>query len=242
VVENHSRAARERDPPGRPAVSDRELDVVGRCELELLHLAEPSAEDRVPARLQLEPLYGALEDESPAVDRGGRRGDGRLELVEARGGGHRTILPQARPRISEHRTVKTIEAEQTTPAPREAVWALLEDPARWAEWGSWSTVEVDGGGPQGVGVERTLVRWPYRVRERITEWEPRERHSYELLEGMNVRSYRSTVTLEDAPGGGTTIRWRSEYDRAGPLTALVLRAAVRDSCKRVAKAASEAAA
>jgi uncharacterized protein YndB with AHSA1/START domain len=137
--------------------------------------------------------------------------------------------------------VKTIEAEQTTPAPREAVWALLEDPARWAEWGSWSSVEVDGGGAQGVGVERTLVRWPYRVRERITEWEPRERHSYELLEGMNVRSYRSTVTLEDAPGGGTTIRWRSEYDRAGPLTAFVLRAAVRDSCKRVAKASAAAA-
>jgi Polyketide cyclase / dehydrase and lipid transport len=138
--------------------------------------------------------------------------------------------------------VKTIEAEATTPAPRDEVWSLLEDSAIWADWGAWSSVEVDGGGPQGVGVERTLVKWPYRVRERITEWEPGRRHSYELLEGMNARGYRSTVTLEDAPGGGTLIRWRSEYDRAGPLTALVLRAAVRDSCKRLAKAASEAAA
>lgn len=47
-----------------------------------------------------------------------------------------------------------------------------------------------------------------------------------------------TVTLEDAPGGGTVIRWRSEYERAGPLTTLLLRLAVRDSCKRLAKAAS----
>jgi hypothetical protein len=134
--------------------------------------------------------------------------------------------------------VKTIEAEATTPATRDEVWSLLEDAANWAEWGSWTSVEVDGGGPQGVGAERTLVRWPYRVRERITGWEPARRHSYELLDGMKAQGYHSTVTLEDAPGGVSVIRWRSEYERAGPLTALVLRAAVRDSCKRLAKAAS----
>jgi hypothetical protein len=144
-------------------------------------------------------------------------------------------------RILDSAPVKTIEAEATTPATRDQVWALLERAESWAEWGSWSSVEVDGGGPQGVGVERTLVRRPYRVRERITEWEPGRRHSYELLEGMNARGYRSTVTLDDAPGGGTVIHWRSEYESAGLLTALVLRAAVRDSCKRLAKAATRSA-
>jgi hypothetical protein len=134
--------------------------------------------------------------------------------------------------------LKTIEAEATTPATRDEVWSLLENAASWADWGSWSSVEVDGGGPQGVGVERTLVKWPYRVRERITEWDPGRRHSYELLDGMNAEGYRSTLTLEDAPGGGSVIRWRSEYERAGPLNTLVLRAAVRDSCKRLARAAS----
>jgi hypothetical protein len=134
--------------------------------------------------------------------------------------------------------LKTIEAEASTPATRDEVWSLLENAASWADWGSWSSVEVDGGGPQGVGVERTLVKWPYRVRERITEWEPGRRHSYELLDGMNAEGYRSTLTLEDRPGGGTVVRWRSEYERAGPFTALVLRAAVRDSCRRLAKAAS----
>jgi hypothetical protein len=62
--------------------------------------------------------------------------------------------------------------------------------------------------------------------------------AYELLDGMRVRGYRATVTLERAPEGGTVVRWRSTYERAGPLTALVLRLAVRDACRRLAKAAS----
>jgi hypothetical protein len=85
---------------------------------------------------------------------------------------------------------------------------------------------------------RVLVRAPFRVRERITEWVPRERMVYELIDGMRVRGYRAVVTLEAAADGGAIIRWRSTYDRAGPFTALVLRLAVRDACKRLAKAAS----
>ncbi len=138
--------------------------------------------------------------------------------------------------------MRTIEAEATTSGSRDAVWALLNDASSWAEWGSWSRVEVEGGGDQKLGALRVLVNRPFRVRERITEWEPGERVGYELLEGMRVQGYRSTVSLEDAPAGGTVIRWRSVYDRAGPLTTLLLRLAVRDSCKRLAKAASASAA
>ena len=62
--------------------------------------------------------------------------------------------------------------------------------------------------------------------------------AYELLGGMRVQGYRSQVTLEEAAQGGTVVRWRSAYDKAGPLTALVLRLAVRDACKRLARGAS----
>ena len=134
--------------------------------------------------------------------------------------------------------VKTIEAVATTSASPAAVWALLADASTWAQWGSWSKVEVEGGGPQAPGAVRLLVRTPYRIRERITEWVPGERLGYELLDGMRVRGYRSVVMLEQAPGGWTVVRWRSTYEHAGPLTALVLRLAVRDSSKRLAKAAS----
>jgi hypothetical protein len=134
--------------------------------------------------------------------------------------------------------VKTIEAVATTSGSRAAVWALLADAPTWAQWGSWSKVEVEGGAPQGPGAVRLLVRAPYRLRERITEWVPGERLGYELVDGMRVRGYRSAVTLEEAPQGGTVVRWRSTYEDAGPLTTLVLRLAVRDSCKRLAKAAA----
>ena len=67
---------------------------------------------------------------------------------------------------------------------------------------------------------------------------PGERQGYELLDGLKVRGYRSTVSLEPAADGGTVVRWRSTYEHAGPLTALMLRLSVRDACRRLAKAAS----
>lgn len=132
--------------------------------------------------------------------------------------------------------VTTIEGTATTTASREAVWALLADGSKWTEWGAWSANEVEGG-EQRLGAERVIVRKPFRVRERFTEWVPNERLGYEMLDGMKVEGYRSVVTLEDAPGGGTLVRWRSTYDRASPVTAVLLRLAVRDAPRRLAKAA-----
>ena len=134
--------------------------------------------------------------------------------------------------------MRTIEAVARTSGSRDAVWALLADASAWARWGSWSKVEVEGGGQQGLGALRVLAREPFRTRERITEWVPGERFSYEVVGGLRVRGYRARVTLEDAAEGGTVIRWRSTYEHAGPLTALMLPLAVRDACKRLAKAAS----
>ncbi len=133
--------------------------------------------------------------------------------------------------------MRTIESTATSSAPPGAVWALLEDASRWSQWGSWTAVEVEGGGPQRPGAVRVLVRPPLRVRERITEWVPGERMAYELLDGMRVRGYRATVAVEPH-GAGTVVRWRSTYESADPLTALVLRIAVRDACRRLARAAS----
>jgi len=134
--------------------------------------------------------------------------------------------------------MRTIEAVATTSGSPAAVWELLADASSWTRWGSWSKVEVEGGGEQGQGAMRVLVKAPFRLRERITEWVPGERMAYELMDGMRVRGYRAVVTLEESADGGTVVRWRSSYDRAGPLTALILRLAVRDACRRLARAAS----
>ncbi len=137
--------------------------------------------------------------------------------------------------------MRTITATATSSAPPAAVWALLADGPAWARWGSWSRSEVEGGAPLGPGAVRVLVRRPYEVRERITEWVPGERLGYELVEGMPVRGYRSQVSLEPTASGGTTVRWRSSYEHANPLIALVLRLAIRDSVRKLAKAAATAA-
>ena len=134
----------------------------------------------------------------------------------------------------------TIEAAASTPASPAGVWALLADASKWSEWGAWSKVEIEGGGEQGPGAVRVLDRAPYHLRERVTTWVPGERMGYELIDGMRVTGYKSEVTLEPSADGGTVVRWRSTYDRAGPVTALLLRLAVRDACKRVAKAAAAA--
>lgn len=134
--------------------------------------------------------------------------------------------------------MRTIEAVATTSGSPAAAWELLADASTWTRWGSWSKVEVEGGGLQGPGAVRVLVKAPFRLRERITEWVPGERMAYELVDGMRVRGYRATVTLEES-AEGTVIRWRATYDRAGPLTAPILRLAVRDACRRLARAASE---
>ena len=134
--------------------------------------------------------------------------------------------------------MNVIEGTATTPASREQIWRLLADASTWSRWGTWSNVQVEGGGEHALGAIRVLRQGPYRVRERVTDWQPGQRMAYELLEGMSVRDYRSVVTLEDAPAGGTLVRWRSTYERAGLITKLLLRLAVREAPRRLARAAA----
>jgi hypothetical protein len=84
-----------------------------------------------------------------------------------------------------------IEAVATTSCSPAAVRALLADASTWARWGSWSKVEVEGGGPQGPNAVRLLVKAPFRLHERITGWVPGERMAYELLDGMRVPGHTS---------------------------------------------------
>jgi len=129
--------------------------------------------------------------------------------------------------------VRTIDARERTTASPDAVWALLADPAEWTRWGAWSRVEIEDGAEHGPGAVRVVVRRPFHIRERVTDWVPGERMGYEVLDGLNVRGYRAEVTLTP-DGDGTVVRWHATYDRADPLTGLILRGAIRDACRRVA--------
>ena len=134
--------------------------------------------------------------------------------------------------------MKNVEASATTPAARDQVWKLLADEKQWPVWGRWSSVVIEDGAAHGLGAIRRLVQRPFTVREIVTEWEPGSRMSYQLLEGMNAKGYEATATLEDAPGGGTIVRWSSHWDSADPVTSFLLRTAARDTVKRLAAAAA----
>lgn len=67
---------------------------------------------------------------------------------------------------------------------------------------------------------------------------PEERLAYEMIDGMRVEGYSSQISLTPADGGGTVVRWHSRWEQANPVHALVLRLAIRDACKRLAKAAA----
>ena len=133
--------------------------------------------------------------------------------------------------------MKTLDTTAKTSAPPAAVWALVADAGAWARWGAWSEATVEGGGELRPGAVRMLYARPFRVRERITEMVPEERLAYEMVDGMRVEGYTSEITLTPAADGGTTIRWRSQWEKANPIHGLVLHFAIRDACRRLAKAA-----
>src|SRR3954447_27005801 len=109
-----------------------------------------------------------------------------------------------------------IEASAYSNASRDAVWALVRDIGTWQDWGTWSSTTIHepapGDDPQGVGVVRRLRQAPGTNPERVTELVPGERLGYELVEGLPFDNYRAAVSLADAPGGGTEITWRAEFD------------------------------
>ncbi len=143
----------------------------------------------------------------------------------------------------------TIEIEHRAEAEREAVWALLADVSTWADWGEWDssvlkTAAPDGG--PGVGAVRDLRLKRTRSIEQVTTFDPPHRLTYALVGGnLPVRDYRGEVLLEPAPGGGTTITWRSTFRPKVPGTAGVvtrrLEPFLLDTARRVGDAAASGA-
>jgi uncharacterized protein YndB with AHSA1/START domain len=137
-----------------------------------------------------------------------------------------------------------IETVAHSNAPPERVWSVLDDAGRWHEWGPWSKSGLEREGtpaPGGVGAVRTLKLPGTTLHEEITAYEPPSRMAYELRSGLPVRDYRAEVTLTAAPGGGTEIGWRAEFDGklpgAGGAMRLMLGRAIPDIAERVAREA-----
>ena len=146
---------------------------------------------------------------------------------------------------------QVVEASAQSRAPREAVWAVLEDLPKWKYWGPWemSAVESEGSpDPHGEGTirvmrseERKMGSKP-TLRERVNVFEPPVRFGYTVLSGMPVEDYQATITLTEA-GEGTEIVWHIEFDGkvpgSGALIRSVLAPFVADTTVRLAREAEQ---
>jgi uncharacterized protein YndB with AHSA1/START domain len=109
-----------------------------------------------------------------------------------------------------------VEAQGTTRAGAQIVWALVSDANTYPRWGPWN----DGGyRPPSAGPSRKgSVQWfRYGRRtisvEEILEVEEPRRVVYKVVSGLPVKNYRAEVTLTATPSGGTSIRWAGTWDK-----------------------------
>jgi len=114
-----------------------------------------------------------------------------------------------------------VEAEQTTRAAPEIVWALVSDVMTYPRWGPWREAGYRSRGdttPRGQGAvywlrssRRYGLRYPVSV-EKILDAEQGQHLAYTVIGGIPVRNYRAEITLEPA-AGGTRIHWAASWDR-----------------------------
>jgi uncharacterized protein YndB with AHSA1/START domain len=128
-------------------------------------------------------------------------------------------------------------------APREAVWELVADPVKWAEWGPWSRVELLREGtppPGGVHALKRMRSFPTTVTEEVTLVEPPARLVYEMRAGLPLRGYSGEITLSEA-SGGTDIRWRTSFEPKLPGTGGLFQRILSGFTKRAADRLARAA-
>jgi hypothetical protein len=142
--------------------------------------------------------------------------------------------------------MQEIEARAHSAAGREAVWRVVADAPGWSRWGAWQKAELEREGdppPAGLGAVKALTRRPVVSREEVTVFEPPARFGYRLLSGLPLRGYEAEITLADAPGGGTDITWRSQFEPKIPGTGGLFRRSlgrfIQDAAERLAREAEQ---
>jgi uncharacterized protein YndB with AHSA1/START domain len=127
-----------------------------------------------------------------------------------------------------------VVVEGSVPAPPEAVWRVISDPARMPDWFAFGErFEVLEG--EGVGQRRRMHgHWGKKASEidqELTAWEPPRglawRHLAERLDGRPAPRFAADTEFSIeivADGDGSRVRMRSAQVPASALRGLVIRA------------------
>ena len=150
---------------------------------------------------------------------------------------------------------KSWEVVQHVDAPIDTVWELLADGRGWKTWARFARSELVAEGipaPDGVGARRAFGSGPFGSVEEVVVFDPPQHFAYELRSGMPIVGYRADVhlttdTTDTADTRGTTITWKSAFEKSkvpggDGFYAWFLRFFVRDTAKRLAAAAERRAA
>jgi uncharacterized protein YndB with AHSA1/START domain len=127
-------------------------------------------------------------------------------------------------------------------APAEIVFDVLTDHRRYTEITPLRRAELEREGdpaPNGVGAIRVLSAVPGPpMREEVIAYERPNRFSYKILSGLPVRDHVGTVELKAVDGGtelAYAVKTTPTIPLAGPVFMAVLKKAIRDLIKGVAK-------
>jgi uncharacterized protein YndB with AHSA1/START domain len=104
-----------------------------------------------------------------------------------------------------------VQAEATTAATPQALWALLADATTYAQWGPWNASGYEDPTDRGVGALRWMRYGRRTTVERILELEDGRRLAYNVERGIPVRNYRAEVVLMPTDTG-TYVEWSAEWD------------------------------
>jgi uncharacterized protein YndB with AHSA1/START domain len=111
--------------------------------------------------------------------------------------------------------------------PPAQVWELVGNPGSSPHPKIEVTVQHPGSA-DGTGLVRVVKPGRGTFHEEITAVDPPRRFEYRLVKGAPVRDYRGTVTLDEAPGDGTRLRWEVTFRPSIPGTGwLISRASKR---------------
>ena len=135
-----------------------------------------------------------------------------------------------------------VNVTATTPAARADVYRLVADGASWPRWSPIETFALERPGdppPEGVGAVRVFRLGRTTGRAQILELVPNRALRYSSHSTLPVREYIGEVTLEDAPAGGTTIRWHSSFFPKTPGTGWIVERGIHRFIKRCTRGLAE---
>ena len=137
------------------------------------------------------------------------------------------------------------EVTATSAAPRQTVFALVQNGASWPTWsplGSFELHRPSADGGEGVGAIRYFKTGNVTSQEEIVALTPGRSLSYVAFAGLPLKDHRADVELSDAPGGGTTIIWREAFRPRYPGTGWLIRRFLRCFVQKCADGLAQAAA